>query len=302
MPKVKGGKGKSQVSRLYRKVDHLTGILKNEARMGSYSKAAKAAVSIFSGGANRDAYHKQFGIQFDVFGQAFCILNNSSVQGISGYTTGARPQTVSDLCLNGVGYVPQQVVPLSAPPGFQQVEAQQYQFTWAVMVIPNGIPVDEVLQNLNPPLFTPSATVGPQLNVIEQFVSPGAGFEYIQGAVSMNQKAINTVPTLQRGLINNNKLLNANLTRLDPIPGLNDLGAAAADPVVAELVLPRFEVAMSGVGVCIFNSGSVSNHLIQAYNPEKIRTKVDDVIVFMAKAGPGQTVGIQALISYKTHF
>lgn len=274
--------------KLYKRVSVLQRKVASQKQSGSFMAAEKNALSIFGGASSQDSYHKVFGMSFGSDGQYWTILNNSVTFGANGYVQGPKPVIVSDICVHGTGFL----LTVQAPTTVA-IEVEQSQFNWAVLLIPSGYNVAEVLQNLNPPMFTPSLLAAAD-RIVEQVV--GGGFNL--GADFMELAELEQ-PSAKRKKLDEEEEEESTTKRLKPTPGPDTPDIELAQAVVAELVLPRMTVLASGSGVCAFPTGGPTNAKIKAYNSQRIHTKVDDQIVFMAKAGHKQVVNIHATLTYK---
>lgn len=298
-------KEKKVTERLLRQVKWLTYQLKNEKRLGSYTNAAKTAISVFNGSLKEDCYHKVFSIgPFGPQGQYFAVLDNTAIIGVTGVVQPGFPRVITNVCFRGTAFVKFPHVPLENVNDI--ITAEQFQFTWCLILVRNGQNPNEVLDNMNPPLYVPSQ---PALltKVIQEVNLPNGVVEYEEAAATLQQDAMDWQGTVtvkrKRADDTEDDNSQAKFGKPTPTPSLVDAdNAETAQVTVAELITPRQMVLMCGTGVTSWNSTSIANYKIEAYNGQKIKVKTDDQILFMAKAADNQNVCITGTISYESIF
>lgn len=186
-----------------------------------------------------------------------------------------------------------QVVPI----GSQVIQAVQRTFNWALVLLRDGFSIDECVQNLIPPIYTPSLSAGANPIILEK--NGTGGIDYTTG-VPMINIAQGIAPSGKRKTIDDGEIENSETKRLRPLPNATDpFGTIDAQPVVDEIYIPRITVLASGTGACIFNSTTVLNEKFKACYPGKINLKVDDQIVFVARsAASDQYVSCNAMVKF----
>lgn len=301
-----GSSGKKRYTRgtlkkVQKQVRNLSYALGNEKRLGSYSAAAKGALSVLNGASGDDVYHKMITMgPFTNIGQYVTILDNTAIVGSTGVIQPGFPRTVTEICMDGEGFVFNPTVPI----GQGTVELQQQLFNWALVWIQSGIDPQTVFNSMNPPLFVPSAQTASQQSIFET-LGPGGNLNFQLSGQTMENEAMTWTPTGVRTMENGLEVSDSEPKRLRPTPNASigqAIESAEAQPVVTELLFPRMQILMSGTGACVWTSSTVKNHKIKAYQSRKVHMKVDDQIVLMAKAANGQQVTINAQITYKTYF
>lgn len=299
-----GGKKKwSKVSlkKVQRQVKSLSYALANEKRLGSYSAAAKGALSVLNGASGDDVYHKIITMgPFTDIGQYVAIIDNTAIVGSTGVIQPGFPRTVTEICFDGEGLVFNPTVPI----GQGTVELQQQLFNWALVWIQSGIDPQVVFNSMNPPLFVPSAQTKNQQSIFET-LGPSGNLNFQLSGQTMENEAATWRPSAIRTMENGMEVEDSEAKRLRPTPNASigqSVDSAEAQAVVSELLFPRMQILMSGTGACVWTSSTVLNHRIKAYQSRKIHMKVDDQLVLMAKAANGQQVTLNGQITFKTYF
>lgn len=270
--------------------------------VGSFTEGLKQGFSTYSGGTGSDKYTQQVGLVTNSSGEYVAVADNTSITGNTGIVQPGRPRTLYDFVVNGWGFSAYQVVPVGA----EVIPAAQIVFNWVLMYLPAGIRADDALANMTPPTFVPSIEAAEQKITFES-VGPGGTYIDSRGTVTYAQAAAANagLVTMKRKQYDNNQAVDSESKRLKSTPSntVNVSAILEIDPVVNELIIPRQNLIMSGTGVCIYNSSTVTNCKIKAYSSERIRTKQDDMILFMVKTG-GQSnyVSVVAQVSYKEAF
>lgn len=261
--------------------------------MMTIGQSLKSQGALYSGGSTTDGFHKQIGLVFNGAGTAFSVYSNGSIVGSSGITQGATARTVSNLTINGTFFSAYQVVPL----GNQVIQAVQRTFNWAMVLLRDGFSIEECVDNLIPPIFTPSLSAGAQPIILER--NGTGGIDYSTGVPLINI-ATGIQPSGKRRTIDDGEVENSEAKRLRPLPTSSDVtGTIDAQPVVDEIYIPRATILSSGTGVCIFNGQTVINHKFKACYPGKINLKVDDQIIFVARsAAEDQYVSCNAMVMF----
>ncbi len=262
--------------------------------MMSIGQSLKSQGALYSGGSTTDAFHKQIGCVFNDDGTAFSVYSNGSIVGSSGITQGATARIVSNLTINGTFFSSYQVVPI----GNQIISAVQRTFNWAMVLLKDGFSIEECVDNLIPPIFTPSLSAGAQPIILEKNSGTG-GIDYSTGVPLFNV-AVGLQPEARKRAIDNLEVADSEAKRLRPLPTSSDVqGTIDAQPVVDEIYIPRATVLASGTGVCIFNGQTVVNHKFKACYPGRINLKVDDQIIFVARsAAEDQYVSCNAMVMF----
>lgn len=269
---------------------------------GSFTDGVKQGFSTYSGGTGKDKFTKQIGLVTNSSGQYTAVANNGFMTGSTGIVQPGRPRVLYDFVVNGWGYSAYQVVPFDN----EVIPAAQIVFNWVLMYLPAGIRPDDALSYMTPPTFTPSIEASGRKITLEK-VGPGGTYLDEQGTLTYADVAKTNAKKVPQALMReyNEEAVDSSTKRLKSTPS-NTVSVAsimAVQPVVSEIMLPRQNLIMSGTGVCIYNSSTVTNCKIKAYSSERIHTKQDDMILFMVKtAGETNYVSVVAQVSYKESF
>lgn len=282
-------------SRMKRKMSTYMLLASKAKDMMTIGQQLKAQGALYSGGSTEDQFHKQIGCVFNSAGTVISVYSNSGIVGNTGIFQGATARRVSNLSIQGCFFSAYQVVPQTD----RVIPAVQRTFNWVLVLLKNGFNIADCINNLNPPIFTPSLSAGAQQIVLESRDDETGEIVYSLG-VPVVTVAQGILPSLKRNANDDGEIANSNAKRLRPLPNSTDPnGSINAQPIVEEIYIPRATVLASGTGVCIFNTTTVINEKFKACYPGTIDLKVDDQIVFVAKsASQDQYVSCNAVVMF----